>query len=108
MASGILSQISFTPAHDGTLIVTVTGQAQGTSGGDWGSSIFLRGFADQGTPSYGDQIAVSSSSRLPFALQHQIPVSAGLACATGLYGDISGAVALSAWDVKIQAEVVKK
>ena len=108
MSAGILKSITFTPQSDGTLIVTVTGEAQGTSGGDWGASIFVRAFADQGTPSYGDQIRVSSTTRLPFALQHQIAVTGGVSCTAGLYGDISGAVALTAWDVKVQAEIIKR
>ncbi len=108
MASGVISSITFTPSADGVLSLTVTGQAQGTSGGDWGSSIYIRGFADQGTPDYGDQIRVASGSRLPFALTHQVDVLGGVEVDVGIYGEISGAVSVACWDVKIDAVVIKR
>lgn len=108
MSSGVLKSLVFTPQSNGTLVLTISGTAQGISGSDWGASISLQAFSDQGTPDYGDDVPVSTSSRLPFALTHQLDVTGGVECEAGLYGHISGPVALTVWDVKIDARVIKR
>lgn len=109
MASGPIKFVTFTPSADGTLDITVSGQAQGTSGGDWGASIFLRAYKTQSAvTTYGDQIRVSSTDRLPFEIKYTLSVTGGVSCDAGLYGDITGAVAVSCWDVKLLVTVKKR
>lgn len=109
MASGTLKSLTFTPAHSGVLKLSISCEGQGTSGGDWGGSIAFKAFATQSSvTTYGEAIPVSSTSRLPQSVQESFDVVAGASVECGLYGYISGAVALSAWNVKIIAKLYKR
>jgi hypothetical protein len=100
--------LTFTPAEDGVLKLTIGCEAEGVSGGDWGSSILLKPFFIQGgSPTYGDAIPVTSG-RLPHFVQEDFDVVGGVSCECGLYGYITGAVALTVWNVKIAAKLYKR
>lgn len=106
--SGILHSLTFTPTAAGKLMLRVSCTAAGTDGGDWGSAYKLKGFATQdGSTTYGNPTP-ASEERLPYTILHQSDVIAGEEVECGLYGEISGAVALVAWDIDIHASVVKR
>lgn len=108
MASGVLKALSFTSPYPGTLELCISYEAQGISGGDWGSAISCKAFMTQNSSTlFGDPIPVATSQRLPGVVQAQFPVLAGATVTCGLYGSISGAVALIVWNVKINAEFIK-
>lgn len=105
---GIVHSLTFTPAAAGRLVVTVTYEAKGNSGSDWGSSYQSLVFCTQdGTTEYGDPVGMSSTHAAQTA-QGVFDVVADEDVECGLYGDISGAVAASWWNVSIRAELIKR
>lgn len=111
MASGVIKQITGISAPgDGNyvLIVTATFEAQGSSGGDWGSAYQAKLRMTQNSiTTNGDSIPLSSS-RLPYAMQYQFAPVSGYSITCDLYCDISGAVAASFYNIKLQAELIKR
>lgn len=105
--SGIVASHTFTPAADGQLVVTITYECQGTSGGDWGSAYTSKAFVTQGgTTTYGPEKPMSTD-RAAQAVRGVFSVTAGSSVEVGLYGTISGAVAADWWDTHVTAELIK-
>ncbi len=105
--SGIVASATLTPDAAGQLVVTITYECAGLSGGDWGSAFLSRPFCTQGgTTTYGNDKPMSTT-RGAQALRGVFTVTAGTAVDIGLYGEISGAVAASWWDIHITAELIK-
>lgn len=106
--SGIVAYETLTPDADGTLVVTITYDAQGTAGGDWGSDFTTKAYLTQGgTTTYGEAIPMSTT-RGSQTVRGVFTVTAGSACTVGIYGTISGAVAATYWNVHITAELIKR
>ena len=99
---------TFTPDAAGTLVVTVTYDAKGTSGGDWGASYSTKPFCTQSSvTTYGDARGMSTT-RANQTVRGVFDVVAGSSCEVGIYGAIGGAVAATWWDIHITAEVIKR
>ena len=106
--SGIVHSTTFTPDAAGTLVVTVTYDARGNSGSDWGASYSTAAFCTQdAVTEYGDAKGMSST-RASQTVRGVFDVVAGSSCEIGLYGTISGAVTATWWDVHITAELIKR
>ena len=105
--SGTVYSSSVTPDAAGVLIVTVTYDAQGRFGTDWGSAFLTKVFCTQSAvTTYGDGKPMSTT-RASQSVRGVFSVAAGAACEIGIYGEISGAVAADWWNVHITAELIK-
>jgi len=104
--SGIVASHTFTPGADGQLVVTITYECQGTSGGDWGSAYTSAAFCTQGSTSYGPAKPMNTA-RTAQTVRGVFSVTGGTSVEIGLYGAISGAVAADWWDVHVTAELIK-
>ena len=105
--SGIVASHTFTPGADGQLVVTITYECQGTSGGDWGSAYSSKAFVTQSsTTTYGPAKPMSLD-RSAQTVRGVFDVTSGSSVEVGLYGTISGAVAADWWDVHVTAELIK-
>ena len=105
---GIVSSLTFTPDAAGTVIVTATYDCKGTDGSDWGSSFVSKLFRTQSASTvYSDALGMSTTRQSQTA-RAVFTVTAGSSVEVGLYGDISGAVAASWWNIALTAELVKR
>lgn len=106
--SGIVASQTLTPDAAGMLIITISYDSQGQSGGDWGSAYTTQPFCTQGGVTvYGSAIPMSTT-RGSGMVRGVFSVSAGSACVVGLYGTISGAVAASWYNIHLTAELIKR
>ena len=106
--SGIVHSETFTPDAAGSLVVTVTYDCKGTSGGDWGTAFTTSVFCTQsGTTTYGTAHPMSTTRGSQTA-RGVFAVTAGASCEIGIYGTISGAVAADWWNIHITAELIKR
>lgn len=104
---GIVHSSTFTPAYPGKCVVTCVYEAQGTSGGDWGSAYHGRCFVTQdGTTTYGNSMPMSTT-RAQYAARFVFDVIADEEIEYGLHGNISGAVAATFWNIDISAHLIK-
>lgn len=109
--SGILDSITFTPQHDGTMVLTVACLATTAIGDPMGAAMRLKLFATQsGSTTYGEALGVGSvyPTYYPHVLVYQFPVVGGAEVECGLYGEIAGAVQLAAKEITIEAKVIKR
>lgn len=105
--SGIVASGTLTPGAAGQLVVTITYECQGTSGGDWGAAYTSKAFVTQsGTTTYGPAKPMSTT-RSAQSVRGVFDVTAGASVEVGLYGNVSGAVAADWWDIHITAELIK-
>jgi len=107
-SSGIVHSETFTPDADGTLVVTINYDCQGTDGSDWGSSFTSHAFCTQDGTTTNATAVPMSTGRLSQTVRGIFEVVSGLSCEIGIYGTISGAVAASWWNVHITAELIKR
>lgn len=104
---GIVESTTFTPTAAGTLLVTCTYDCQGLAGDNWGASYVTQVFCSQGgTTTYGDALPMSTARGSQTA-RARFTVTAGTLVEVGIYGDISGAVSATWWNVHITAELLK-
>lgn len=102
-----MHSVTLTPDAAGSLVVTITYDAKGTSGSDWGASYQSRAFCTQsGSTTYGEQQPMANT-RGSQTVRAVFAVTSGAACEVGLYGTISGAVQGDWWNVHITAELIK-
>ena len=100
--------VTFTPAAAGRLVVSCTFESQGASGSDWGASYKAHAFCRQsGTTTLGDPAGVSNT-RAAGAVQAVFDVVAGAEVECGLWGQISGAVSATFWNINVKAELIKR
>jgi hypothetical protein len=105
---GIVHSLTFTPAAAGRLVVTVTYDCQGDLGDSWGASYLSKTFcAQDGSTVYGEASPMTTS-RLSQTARGVFDVVASEEVECGLYGDISGAVTATWWNVNITAELIKR
>lgn len=107
MASGNPATVTFTPDSAGTLIVTVTFDAESVAS-DWGANVRARLFRTQNSVTANGEWKNLAQVRAPYALQAGFSVVAGLEVVCGLYGECSGATAVSFYNIHIQAELIKR
>lgn len=105
--SGIILSSTFTPAWNGKVVITCRYEAQGTSGGDWGSAYLAKPFIIQNSSTTFGDSAPLSTSRLPAAVRNIFDVIADAEVEYGLYCAISGAVAASFWSIGISAHFIR-
>lgn len=106
--SGTVHSVTFTPDVAGKVLVTCTFEAQGQSGSNWGAGFNARAFALQGgTTTLGDPAGISTT-RSTGTVRGVFDVTAGTSVECGLYGQISGAVGVTFWNIKVTAEHIKR
>lgn len=106
--SGAVHSVTFTPVVAGRLVVTVTFEAEGTSGSSWGSSYRARAFMTQsGTTTHGD-VSSLDTTRGHYTVRGVFDVTAGAAVECGLWGLISGAVSATFYNINVSAELIKR
>lgn len=103
-ATGRPIEIEFTPLVDSTVQVTVTFSAAG-SGSDWGAGHFAKAFCEQnGTTVYGLNTSLANA-RTYYTVQGVFNVVAGQLVKCGLYAGVTGAAAITLYDVNGTAQV---
>lgn len=105
--SGRPCEVTFTPDAAGTLLVTVNfiGSA---SGSDWGGNQLAKVFCEQsGTTTYGGTSKLGTAKNT-YTLFSEFAVTAGSAVKCGLFGQVTGASAVTFEDVYVRAELIKR
>ena len=106
--SGIIASQTITPDKSGVLVVTITFDSQGRSGGDWGSAYTTKAFCTQSAATIYSPAIAMSTTRNSGVIRGIFNVISGSSCDIGLYGDISGAVAADWYNIHVTAELIKR
>lgn len=105
MSSGIVLSKTFTPTQSGDLIVSATYDSQGVAS-DWGAGLRSKLFVLQNAvTTYSAGLGISTS-RVSQGMTNTFEVVAGLPLTFGLYGELTGAVAATWWNVNITAQLI--
>ena len=103
-----MHSLSFTPGVAARLVVTVTFEAAGVSGGDWGAAYKAHAFFEQSSSTTLGDPAGISTTRAGHTVRGVFDVVAGAAVVCGLWGQISGAVGATFYNISISAELIKR
>lgn len=107
-SSGTVESVTFTPSVACDVVVTATFEAQRTTGGDWGSGALYKLFKTQSaSTTYGDERPVSTT-RIAYTATFIFSVAAGASCEVGLFGQVTGASAVSFYNCTIVAEEIRR
>jgi hypothetical protein len=106
--SGVVHSLTFTPAVAGRLVVTVTYEAEGASGSAWGSSYRARAFMTQSATTTLADLNSLDTTRGHYTARGVFDVAAGATVECGLWGQISGAVSASFYNINVNAELIKR
>ena len=107
MASGVFHSYTFTAAASGKAVVQCTYEAQATAA-DFGAavSVALRETHSSSTTTL--ETNNPGSTRQRSTLVGSFNVTAGVSYTVDLWGNCTGATAVTAWNIKLHIEVIKR
>lgn len=111
MATSVIKQITgITAPLDGywTVHVIATCNAQVTVGSDWGASAKGRVFIIQNSSQTNGNSASISTARAPYAFQGIFDLITGYTLTVGLESVLTGASAVSYYDITVRYVLVKR
>lgn len=107
MASGTFSTLSFTAAGSGTAVVTCTYEAQANFS-DFGAAVSVALRETHSSTTTTLETAYPGETRQRGSMVQSFSVTSGVAYVVDLFGNCTGATAVSAWNIKLHVEVIKR
>ncbi len=107
MASGSFHTLDFTASADGRAVVQCTYEAQATAS-DFGAAVSVALRETHASTTTTLETANPGSARQRGSMVGSFPVSAGVSYTVDLWGNCTGATAVTAWNVRLHVEVIKR